>query len=87
MKIDQTFNGKEGLFHYIDWGGTGALAHFSHATGLCAHAYTPLASLLTRELRIVGIDDRGHGKTTAPADTRSLQSWDTFVDDLECFLS
>jgi len=87
MKIDQTFNGKEGLFHYIDWGGKGALTHFAHATGLCAHAYTPLVNLLTQALRIVGIDDRGHGNTTAPANTRTLKNWEIFVDDLDFFLS
>jgi pimeloyl-ACP methyl ester carboxylesterase len=87
MKQDQLFDGKDGYFHYIDWGGTGPLAHFSHATGLCAHSYTPLVGQITRQLRVIGMDDRGHGKTTAPTDTRTLQSWDTFVDDLDFFLS
>lgn len=87
MKTDLTYKGKNGFFHYIDWGGNGPLVHFSHATGLCAHCYTPLVNLITGQMRVVGMDDRGHGKTTAPADTRSLQSWNTFVDDLEFFLS
>jgi len=87
MKQDQVFDGKDGSFHYLDWGGTGPLAHFAHATGLCAHSYTPLVSQITRQLRVIGMDDRGHGKTTAPADTRKLQNWDIFVDDLELFLS
>jgi hypothetical protein len=38
---DCTFQGKDGPFHYIDWGGSGLVAHFSHATGLCAGTYTP----------------------------------------------
>lgn len=87
MKRHQVFDGKDGSFHYLDWGGTGPLAHFAHATGLCAHSYSPLVSQITRQLRIIGMDDRGHGKTTAPADTRKLQNWDIFVDDLELFLS
>lgn len=87
MKKNQQFNSKGGLFHYIDWGGKGALTHISHATGLCAHAYTPLVNLLTQDLRIVGIDDRGHGKTTAPAETSKLKNWEIFIDDLEVFLS
>jgi pimeloyl-ACP methyl ester carboxylesterase len=87
MKKDQTFDGKNGSFHYIDWGGNGPLAHFSHATGLCAHSYTPLVDQITEDMRVIGMDDRGHGKTTAPADIRKLQNWDTFVDDLDFFLS
>ena len=87
MKQDKRFDGKDGSFHYIDWGGSGPLAHFSHATGLSAHSYTPLISMINRELQVIGMDDRGHGKTTVPADTRKLQNWDPFVDDLDRFLS
>jgi pimeloyl-ACP methyl ester carboxylesterase len=87
MKQDHLFDGKDGSFHYIDWGGSGPRAHFSHATGLCAHSYTPLVNQITRELRVIGMDDRGHGKTTVPADTRRLHNWDPFVDDLDIFLS
>jgi len=87
MKQDHLFDGKDGSFHYIDWGGSGPLAHFSHATGLCAYSYTPLVNLITPELRVIGMDDRGHGKTTAPADRCMLHNWDTFVDDLDFFLS
>ena len=87
MKKDQTFDGKNGSFHYIDWGGNGPLAHFSHATGLCAHSYTPLVSRITEDMRVIGMDDRGHGKTTAPADIRKLQNWETFISDLGLFLS
>lgn len=83
---DCTFRGKDGPFHYIDWGGSGPLAHFSHATGLCAGAYTPLAERLRPHLKILGMDDRGHGGTRAPADPRRLKNWDIFVDDLECFI-
>ena len=87
MKRDRTFDGKDGAFHYIDWGGSGPLAHFAHATGLCAHSYTPLVNRLTHRLRMIGMDDRGHGKTTAPANPRTLRNWGIFTDDLEHFLS
>ena len=56
---DQIFEGKDGSFHYIDWGGSGPVAHFAHATGLCAGTYTPLAKKLRSRLKMVGMDDRG----------------------------
>ncbi len=79
------FESTEGCFHYIDWGGSGPLAHFSHATGLCAATYAPLAGLLRPRLRMMGMDDRGHGPTRAPADPRRLKDWGVFVTDLERF--
>jgi pimeloyl-ACP methyl ester carboxylesterase len=83
---DHFFSGTNGEFHFIDWGGEGPLVHFSHATGLCAGTYGPLAERLAAHLRIIGMDDRGHGQTRAPADPRNLKNWDIFVDDLESFL-
>jgi pimeloyl-ACP methyl ester carboxylesterase len=83
---DHFFSGADGEFHFIDWGGAAPLAHFSHATGLCAGAYTPLAQRLRTDLRIIAMDDRGHGQTRAPADAHQLKNWDVFVDDLGCFL-
>ncbi|MBT8331433.1 MAG: alpha/beta hydrolase [Deltaproteobacteria bacterium] len=83
---DHTFEGKDGPFHYIDWGGNGPLAHFAHATGLCAGTYTPLVERLRARLKIVGMDDRGHGATRAPADPQTLKNWDIFVNDLERFV-
>jgi pimeloyl-ACP methyl ester carboxylesterase len=83
---DQIFQGLDGTFHYIDWGGSGPLAHFSHATGLCAGTYSLLAERLRPHLKILGMDDRGHGRTRAPADPQTLKNWDVFVDDLECFV-
>lgn len=83
---DYTFEGKDGPFHYIDWDGSGPMAHFSHATGLCAGTYTPLAERLRPHLKMLGMDDRGHGGTRAPAVPRRLKNWDIFVDDLERFV-
>ena len=83
---DYTFEGKDGPFHYIDWGGSGPVAHIAHATGLCAGTYTPLAQRLRPHLKLLGMDDRGHGKTRAPADPKMLKNWDIFVDDLERFI-
>jgi pimeloyl-ACP methyl ester carboxylesterase len=86
VRQDHTFKATDGNFHFIDWGGSGPLAHFSHATGLCAGTYTPLAERLRPHLRIFGMDDRGHGRTRAPANPQNLKNWDIFVDDLERFV-
>lgn len=80
-----TFKRTDGNFHFIDWGGSGPLSHFSHATGLCAGVYTPLAERLRSHLKIIGMDDRGHGKTTVPANPANLKGWGVFVDDLASF--
>jgi len=83
MSQEHTFKSPDGDFHYIDWGGSGPLAHIAHATGFCAGVYKPLAERLGSRLRVLGMDDRGHGKTRAPADPGKLKSWDIFTEDLE----
>lgn len=82
---DHMFKAADGDFHFIDWGGSGPVTHFSHATGLCAGTYSPLAERLRPHMQVIGMDDRGHGGTTAPADLRRLKNWDGFVNDLESF--
>jgi pimeloyl-ACP methyl ester carboxylesterase len=85
-RYDKIFEGTDGKFHFVDWGGKGPLAHFCHATGLCAGTYTPLAERLTSYLKVLGMDDRGHGGTKASANPQDLKNWDIFVDDLERFV-
>ena len=79
------FTGPGGEFHYLDWGGSGPLLHLSHATGFCAGVYTPLAQRLSQSFTVLGMDDRGHGHTPAPADPRRLYDWQVFADDLAAF--
>ena len=85
MPHDTTFIAPDGDFHYVNWGGAGPLAHISHATGFCAGMYGPLAERLGSRLRVLGMDDRGHGTTTAPANPTKLENWDVFATDLERF--
>ncbi len=87
MRQDHTFSGMDGDFHYIDWGGKGPLTHFAHATGFCAGMYSPLVKKLLPDLRVVGMDARGHGRTRAPAVPRKLKDWNIFADDLGHFFS
>lgn len=86
MIESRIFKNTKGEFHYLDFGGSGPLAHLAHATGFCAGTYSPLANLLTPSLRLTGMDHRGHGKTRAPADPRKLKNWNIFVADLERFV-
>jgi len=85
MRQDHTFKTSDGDFHYIDWGGSGPLGYFAHATGFCAGVYTPLAERLLQQLRVMGMDDRGHGKTRVAVDPRKIKNWDIFANDLERF--
>jgi pimeloyl-ACP methyl ester carboxylesterase len=85
IPVSRSFDASDGTFHYLDWGGKGPPAHFSHATGLCAGAYTPLIGELDGRLHFLGMDDRGHGRTRAAADPKKLKSWNTFASDLAFF--
>ena len=51
-----------------DFGGAGAPLLFSHATGFHAHCYLPLARELAHDVHAFGLDYRGHGHSTRPAD-------------------
>lgn len=55
---------------------------FSHATGFNALTYRQSLSALADRLHIVAIDQRGHGRTTLPADPEHQDSWTPFADDL-----
>ena len=85
MRQDLEFDNARGVFHYIDWGGDGPLAHICHANGFCAGVYEPLAERLNQKLHVLGMDQRGHGRTKAPAEPKKLRHWGVFADDLENF--
>ena len=87
MPVQRFFEAPDGTFSYLDWGGDGPLTHIAHATGFCAGVYDPLAQMLATRLGVVGMDNRGHGRTSAPADPKNLRSWNTFADDLGFFFN
>lgn len=55
---------------------------FVHANGFNAQTYRALLSPLAGALRILAIDQRGHGATTLPADPEDRRSWRDLGDDL-----
>ena len=77
-----------GSFSVLRWDGDRAkpLLVFAHATGFNAGTYRELLGPLADGFRIVAIDQRGHGLSTADAEPDDLGSWETFRDDLVAYL-
>jgi len=55
---------------------------FVHANGFNALTYRTILSPLAAGLRILAIDQRGHGETLLPGDPAGRRSWDDLRDDL-----
>ncbi len=59
---------------------------FLHANGFNARTYASILGPLAHDLRILAVDQRGHGRSTLPADTAGRTSWEGFRDDLLALL-
>jgi pimeloyl-ACP methyl ester carboxylesterase len=57
---------------------------FLHATGFNARAYRTLLAPLGERFRVLALDLRGHGRTTAPA--RGYNSWNVHREDVIAIL-
>ncbi|WP_300380145.1 alpha/beta hydrolase [Henriciella sp.] len=57
-----------------------------HATGFNAMTYQSILAPLGQRTRVAALDMRGHGRTTLPAEPKSLKSWHTYRDDVIEFL-
>jgi pimeloyl-ACP methyl ester carboxylesterase len=55
---------------------------FVHANGFNAQTYRVLLSPLAAGLRVLAVDQRGHGRTTLPADPDGRRSWRDLQGDL-----
>jgi len=55
---------------------------FVHANGFNARTYRGLLAPLAPGLRVLAIDQRGHGRTSLPADPKGRRSWRDLADDL-----
>jgi pimeloyl-ACP methyl ester carboxylesterase len=53
--------------HYVDWGGDKPALLLVHATGFHARLWDPFAQRLRARFRVIAIDQRGHGDSSAPA--------------------
>jgi pimeloyl-ACP methyl ester carboxylesterase len=72
---------------YLDYGPADRAPDlvFVHANGFNARAYRTILAPLAADLRILAIDQRGHGATTLTTD-RPRTSWLDLKDDLLAFL-
>lgn len=61
-------------------GGTGEVLLIAHATGLCGAMYQLLADELTDRHRVVAIDFRGHGNSSASLDVD--YRWNRMAEDV-----
>lgn len=60
---------------------------FVHANGFNARTYRSILAPLAEDFRILAVDQRGHGRSTLPADTAGRTSWDGLRDDLLALLT
>ena len=65
----------------LDWGGDAPIALLHHANGLCAATWSLVAEQLSASYRVIAVDARGHGDSTAPPVPDGYRM-DAFVDDL-----
>ncbi len=60
---------------------------FLHANGFNALTYRSILAPLAATLRILAVDQRGHGASRLPADPAKLLSWKFYRDDLLALLA
>ena len=59
---------------------------FTHANGFNAMTYRSILGPISASLRVVAIDQRGHGESRLPAHTEGRRSWLDLRDDLAAVL-
>lgn len=59
---------------------------FLHANGFNARTYASILSPLAGEMRILAVDQRGHGRAALPLQIEGRTSWDGLRDDLVAVL-
>jgi pimeloyl-ACP methyl ester carboxylesterase len=74
-------DGSPATIRGLDFGGTGPLAVLSHANGLCAATWGPVAKELAVHRHVIALDARGHGDSDPPPALDGT-IWEVFVNDL-----
>ena len=59
---------------------------FTHATGMCASAYSQFLAPLSADFDITAPDMRGHGRSGLPPTGRTLNNWQVYARDIEAML-
>jgi len=65
----------------LDWGGDGPIALLHHANGFGAAVWGPVAECLRGRFRVIAVDARGHGDSSAPGGADAYR-WENFGSDL-----
>ena len=90
IKLNLDRNGIDDLgdFSYLIWGegSDKPLLVFAHATGFNALTYRHLLAPLADRFRVIALDQRGHGMTSARADPELMRGWASYQDDMAAFL-
>ena len=77
-------------FRALRWEGAGPTVLFVHATSLCADGWRPVVAEVqqgtSESLRVVAIDQRGHGGSDAPTD-RAAYQWTRLAEDVAALAS
>lgn len=73
--------------HYVDWGGEGSPVLLIHATGFHARLWDPYALRLRDRFRVIALDQRGHGDSTAPPEGPDGMAWDNAASDVHALIT
>lgn len=64
----------------LEWGSGRQVALLLHANGFCAATWTEVAERLADHCRVIALDARGHGSSTAPPAPEAYD-WGHLIDD------
>lgn len=71
-----------GIDIHYEISGSGPWLTMSHSLSCDLSMWDPQMAALTAHFRVLRFDTRGHGQTTAPADTEAAYSWDNLCGDV-----
>jgi len=81
---DEWTKSNEVRLHFRDWGGSGQPVILLHGLASNSHWWDLVAPILSKDFRVVALDQRGHGQSDKPDEGYDFA---TVSDDLESFRS